>query len=289
MKFGQFDIHTIETGWFRLDGGAMFGVVPKTLWQRAIAPDDRNRIPMTMRSLVLKDRQRVVLIDTGIGTKNPEKFNAIYAVDQSRYRLDPALAGLGIAPGDVTDIILTHLHFDHAGGAVSLSPSGEPEPAFPNATVYVQKKHWDWALKPTLKDQASFIEQDYLPLYDAGKIALLDGPESLIPGLELLVVNGHTIGQQLVKIIDGERSILLAGDLAPMKHHIPEPYIMGYDIQPLVTLEEKQWILGGMTDTNSAVVFVHDREFEAALLTSKNGRLSVLQAGTLDDIVGSMK
>jgi glyoxylase-like metal-dependent hydrolase (beta-lactamase superfamily II) len=288
MNFGQFELHTIETGWLALDGGAMFGVVPKNLWNRSIDADEQNRIPMTMRTLVIKYQDRVILVDTGAGNKNSEKFNRIYGIDTSQHEMITKLSHLGISLNDVTDVIQTHLHFDHAGGAVSFNASGDPEITFPKARYYVQKHHWNWATKPSMKDRASFIPQDFMPLQEAGNLELVDGPEELFPGLELVVVNGHTVSQQLVRVRDGERSILYCADLIPTQHHVPAPYVMGYDLMPLVSLEEKVRILGEAVAAPTVLVFEHDRAAAAALVVGEGEKFSAGTVGSLEEVIASL-
>ncbi|MAT39360.1 MAG: MBL fold metallo-hydrolase [Ectothiorhodospiraceae bacterium] len=285
MKFGEYEVFTIETGDFALDGGAMFGVVPKVLWNRVIPCDDKNRIPMVMRTLLIRYKDRTILVDTGIGTKNNEKFHKIYGIDLSKNTLTKSLAEHGVTPADITDVIQTHLHFDHAGGAVELEADGTPKLAFPNATYYVQRDHWDWANNPTDKDKASFLPQDFLPLKEYGKLELLNGEEELIPGLSLEIVHGHTKAQQLVRLTSGDQSLLYCADLIPTSRHVPAPYIMGYDIEPLVTLAEKQKTLEKAATDNTILVFEHDYDTEACTLEMKDGKYVVRASGELMEVI----
>ncbi len=286
MRFGSWEIDLIETGRFKLDGGAMFGVVPKNLWSKNNPSDEANRIEMTMRSLCLRRGDRVVLVDTGLGHKEHGKFLDIFAVDFTAYTLEKGLRDLGIDPRAVTDVILTHLHFDHAGGSVTFR-DGELALTFPEATHYVQKRHWDWAMNPSDRDQASFLPDNYMPIRDAGRLQLLDGAEQILEDLELHVVNGHTFAQQIVRVRAEDRSLLYAGDLIPMSAHVPGPWIMGYDLQPLLTLEEKNSLLTEAADRNDIVLFEHDPHVEAATVqnTAKGFRLE--HAGRLEQLLSA--
>jgi glyoxylase-like metal-dependent hydrolase (beta-lactamase superfamily II) len=257
LRIGKYDCHPIETGRFALDGGAMFGVVPRVLWTMSNPPDERNRIDMAVRSLLLIGEGRRILVDNGNGSKWNPKLVDIYRLDNSRYDINSSLMQYGLQPADITDVILTHLHFDHAGGS-TVRENGILKPAFPNARYYVQKTHWDQAMNPTEKDRASFMPGDYLPLRDHGVLEFVEGEFEIFPQVSLLVMNGHTAAQQLVKISDGTTTLLYCCDLFPMTAHIPLPYIMAYDIRPLVTLEEKKNILKKAVDEGWILFFEHD-------------------------------
>ncbi|MBN1448857.1 MAG: MBL fold metallo-hydrolase [Bacteroidetes bacterium] len=282
MPFGGFEIGALETGRFKLDGGAMFGVVPKNLWQRSNAADEQNRIDMTMRSLLLRTGDRVILIDAGVGRKEGEKFTSIFAIDFSDCSIETGLKTFGITAEDVTDVILTHLHFDHVGGAV-IRENGALSLQFPHATHYVQRKQWEWGLSPSERDRASYFPDNLLPIEEAGKLQLLDGEEELFPGLRLEIVNGHTFGQQLLRISDGDQGLLFAGDLIPMSAHVPAPWIMGYDLQPLVTLAEKQAILDRAVSSRDVLVYEHDAFFEASLVEKGEKGYTAVGKGSLTD------
>lgn len=263
MTLAGYQIDLIEAGRLRLDGGAMFGIVPRPLWERRIPPDDRNRIPLAMRCLLLRGRGRTILVDTGVGHKSDPKFEDIYAVDHEHSTLLGSLGAIGVAPEDVTDVILTHLHFDHAGGATTESASGDPVPTFGNARYYVQRAHWEWA-HASPREGASFLAENMEPLEAAGQLVLLDGDDAPWPGLALHVVDGHTHGQQLVRVYEGERSLLYAADLVPTVAHVPLLWVMAYDVEPLKTLAEKERILGLAADGEWTVVFEHDPELASA-------------------------
>lgn len=252
MQIGSWQVDLLGDGEFALDGGAMFGVVPRPLWERTNPPDAKNRIDMALRCLLLRGHGRVVLVDTGVGGKFDEKGRSIYRIDHSRTDLVRELSSLGVAPGDVTDVVLTHLHFDHAGGATTAQGL-----QFPGARHYVQKAHLAWALQPSEKDRASFLPENVQPLVDSGRLELLDGPEEILPDVELAVVHGHTPALQAV-LVKGEPSLFLASDLVPMAPHVRLPYIMAYDVAPLVTLEEKKLWLARAAAEEWLVVFQHD-------------------------------
>ncbi|MBI5647870.1 MAG: MBL fold metallo-hydrolase [Ignavibacteriae bacterium] len=283
-QFGSFTVSSLRAGDLRLDGGAMFGVVPKTLWERTNPPDAQNRIAMTMRVLLIRHGDRVILVDTGVGTKDSAKFREIFALDFATYTLEGQLAAAGLTPADVTDVILTHLHFDHVGGAVQRGDEGLLL-TFPQATHYVQRVQWEWALAPSDRDKASYIPDNYLPLREHEKLALLDGDTELFPGLFLRVVNGHTFGQQLVELTDGARSLVYCADLVPMSAHVPAPYIMGYDLQPYVTLQEKKHILDTAATRGDVLVFEHDPGVEAARITRDIKGFRIEKSGGVEDVL----
>jgi glyoxylase-like metal-dependent hydrolase (beta-lactamase superfamily II) len=284
MNFGPFEAISIETGLFRLDGGAMFGVVPKNLWERTNPPDEKNRILMALRTLLIRVGSRTILVDTGVGLKTGEKFRSIFGIDFSDYELEQSLAAHGVAPRDVTDVILTHLHFDHAGGAVR-KDGDDLLPLCPNARHFIQKKHWEWALSPSDRDKASFLPENYIPLKEHGLLDILDGNTELYPGIALEIVNGHTFGQQLVRISHDGRSIVFCGDLIPMAAHVPAPYIMGYDLQPLVTLEEKHRFLTQAAQRRDILVFEHDPVAQAGIAAVDERGYRLEHQGTLAEII----
>lgn len=274
MKIGPYEIFTIQTGFVSLDGGAMFGVVPKALWNKTNPADEFNRIKLALRTMVIRDEDRTILVDAGVGTKMTDKLNKIYNVDPSQHNLPKGLAMKGIAPADITDVIVTHLHFDHVGGATYYD-NGELKLTFPNAHYYVQGEQWHWANNPSEKDHASYMLENFQPLWDAGKLIELDGPQEIFPGIEMLVMYGHTHGMQLPKISDGATTLLYCADLMPTASHIPLPYIMGYDNNPLITLEEKKRLLQRIVAEKWILVFEHD-PFRAAgtvALTEKGYQL----------------
>lgn len=287
MQIGSYDVHIIHAGRFKLDGGAMFGVVPKNLWSRTNPADEQNRIDMAMRLLVLKDSERCILIDTGAGLKFGEKFRAIYAIDDTEYSLFESLKRCGIATDEITDVVLTHLHFDHTGGA-TIRRGESVEPTFPNARFHIQRKHWEWALHPSDRDKASFIPENYLPLLKANQQHFVDGEIELFPNVHLHVVNGHTFGMQLPRIEGTDAEILFCADLFPLLSHIAPPYIMGYDLQPLETLKEKLAVLNRAVEKRMILFFEHDPIIQAATVLRTEKSFSVRSHGTLDEVLSTL-
>jgi glyoxylase-like metal-dependent hydrolase (beta-lactamase superfamily II) len=257
MKIGKYELFPIETGRFSLDGGAMFGIIPKPLWEKLNPPDERNRIELAARALLLIGDGKNILIDNGNGSKFTPKQIDIYRLDDSNYELKKSLVQLGIAPADITDVILTHLHFDHAGGS-TYRENGKLTPMFPNARYWVQKAHWENALAPTEKDRASFMPDDFMPLMNEGMLHFIDGEKEIFDNIRVIVTNGHTSAQQLPLISDGNSTLLFCCDLFPTTSHIPLPYIMGYDCRPLITLEDKKKLLRRAVDENWILFFEHD-------------------------------
>lgn len=281
MKLGNYELHPIETGRFALDGGAMFGIVPKPLWSRTNPPDERNRIELAARVLLIIGNGRTILVDNGNGSKFTQKQLDIYRLDTNRFELHRSLQKYGVRANDVTDVILTHLHFDHAGGS-TYRENGKLEITFPNARHYVQKSHWLQAMNPTEKDRGSFMPDDYLPLEEGRVLEFLDGEVELFPNISLLVANGHTAAQQLPKISDGTTSLLFCCDLFPTTAHIPLPYIMAYDLRPLVTLEEKKKLLARAHDEKWILYFEHDPNTVAGTVRSTDKGYVFGTAVTID-------
>ena len=252
------ELFAIETGRFKLDGGAMFGVVPKTIWERTNPADEKNRIDMAMRSLLIIEGNRIILIDTGIGHKYDKKFQKIYAIDHENYNLKKSLNQIGLEERDITDVILTHLHFDHCGGTTYYDNSGKLKITFPNAKIWTQEKHLQWALNPNARERASFIKENIQPLAESEQLTVVNGETEVIPGVQLKVVNGHTEAQQLVLINYKDKQILFAADLFPTYGHLPLPYIMSYDVRPLITLQEREFWLPYLHDNNIILFYQHD-------------------------------
>jgi glyoxylase-like metal-dependent hydrolase (beta-lactamase superfamily II) len=263
MKIGPYEVIPIETGRFALDGGAMFGVVPKPLWVKTNPPDEKNRIAMAARALLLIGDGRKILIDVGNGTKYNEKLTAIYKFDTTGNDLLSSLKKHAIAPADITDVILTHLHFDHAGGATT-KEGGVVKPTFPNAQHYVQHDHWLAAHSPTERDRASFFPDDYDPLLAHKQLQFTEGEGTILPGITAKIVNGHTTALQCPIVSDGTTTLFYCADLLPMTAHVNLPWIMAYDLRPLVTLEEKRGILDRAADEKWIFFFEHDPETAAA-------------------------
>ncbi|WP_421775337.1 MBL fold metallo-hydrolase [Gracilimonas sp.] len=284
--FGSFELYTIETGDFRLDGGAMFGVVPKTLWSRGLPADEKNRIPMTMRCLLIKSKNtgKLYLIDNGAGTKFSDKMEDIYQLDYSVKNLENSFKHHGFSFEGVTDIIFTHLHFDHCGGSSFYNENEELQVTFPNANYHVVKKHWKNATNPNAREKASFLPENIEPLKESGKLNLVEQNHEYEAGLSAINVDGHTIGQQLPKIENGEDTIVFVADLLPTHVHIPLPWVMGYDMYPVQTLSEKDAFLKKAAEHNWMLYLEHDAHQEIIRVQQKDGRFSVADKLTLNDL-----
>lgn len=264
-SIGPYALHTIETGRFALDGGAMFGIIPKPLWERRITADDRNRIPLHMRCLLLQSAERCILIDNGLGTSYADKFADIYAVDHEFATLEGSLANAGVAPEAVTDVILTHLHFDHCGGSTRRTADGAMELVFPNAQHYVQRAHWDWATTPNVREKGSFLDDNLAPLDASGQLRFVDGEEEVLPGISVHPVHGHTEAQQIVKISDGSgNTLVFVADLLPTTAHLAPAWNMAYDVRPLQTIDEKADFLDDAVAGGWTLFFEHDPEVAVA-------------------------
>lgn len=256
LKIGKYTVEEIKTGTFALDGGAMFGIIPKPLWEKTNPPDEKNRIQLGARCLLLQSDSKKILLETGIGNGWDDKFNSIYKVNQSENNLFISLKEKGITPSDITDVILTHLHFDHVGGAV-IFEDGKPLPTFPNANYFVQKEHFEYSQNPSEKDKGSFIKNRFLPLVEHGVLKTINDTQ-FDDEIEFIIVNGHTVSQQLIKLSDGNQTYLYAADLIPFYSQIPVVYLMSYDIYPLKTIAEKNKYLSLAVEEDWKIIFGHD-------------------------------
>ena len=283
-QIGPYTLYSIETGRFGLDGGAMFGIVPKPLWSKRIEPDAENRIPLNMRCLLLAGDDRVILIDVGVGdTFAGTKYEDIFAIDHDYASLEASLAERGFSRADVTDVILTHLHFDHCGGSTVERGKGR-EVAFPNATYHVQRDHWKWATNPNPKEAGSFLERTFAPVKAAGQLHLLDGAGTLFPGVSVTLVNGHTDAQQIVTIADEETTLVYVADLLPTTHHLAPTWTMGYDIRPLQTIEEKGGFLEQAVENDWNLFFEHDPEVAVGSVDETDRGVEVVDARALGEL-----
>lgn len=260
LDLGRFRLHALEAGMQRLDGGAMFGVVPKPLWERRIPADDRNRIPLALRCLLVETPDALVLIDTGAGNKESEKFRDIYGLenDGSPTRLEDALGDAGFEPDDVDFVIDTHLHFDHAGGNTYRDPDGEIRLAFPRATYVVQRGEWSFAHLDNERIRASYLPHNFEPVHEEDRFRLVRGRTELLPGITLLPTPGHTPHHQSVILRSDDEVACFLADLIPTTAHLPLPWIMGYDVEPLITLESKRALLGRARAEEWLLIFEHD-------------------------------
>lgn len=279
MKIGKYTLKSVISGFLGLDGGAMFGIIPKPLWQKTNPADDQNRITLSTRNLLLISDNKKIIIDTGMGEKWDDKSKNIYRIDQQN-SLESSLLKFGLKPEDITDVILTHLHFDHTGGSTKIE-NGKLVPSFPNAKYIVQKKNLEWGLNPSDKDKGSYIKENFEPLLKEGVLTLIDKENILDENISFEVINGHTFGQQIIKISDSSNTLLYCADLIPFVSQIKIPYIMGYDLQPLVTIQEKKKYIQQAADENWYLYFGHDPEI--ALATVKNSEKGVIADKLLPD------
>lgn len=259
-------LYTIDTGYFKLDGGAMFGVVPKSMWQKLSAPDSNNLCTWAMRCLLIENGNRLMLVDTGIGNKQNEKFRSHFEPhgDDTLYK---SLNKLGFHPNDITDVLLTHLHFDHCGGAVNKNSKGLPELAFPNAVYWSSKDQWDWAMNPNPREKASFLKENLSPIESSGHLKFIEDESIGMDEIKLHKVYGHTEAMIVCDINYKNQIVSYAADLIPSRHHIKLPYVMAYDIRPLDTLKEKENFLNRAYENNHIIMFEHDKEVECCNLT----------------------
>ena len=271
MRFGDLDFLVLTDGTLRLDGGAMFGVVPKPMWEKKARADERNRILLSMNCLLIRAAGKNILVETGAGDKWDAKRRDIYAIDGAP-RLPDQLIAQGVKPEQVDFVINTHLHFDHCGWNTRIV-DGNARPTFPNARYVVQKRDFEHAKNPTERDRASYILENYLPVEVAGQWWLLDGEREIVPGVSVFPAPGHTPAMQCVKLAGGGKTAIFLADLVPMTAHLPLPWIMGFDLFPLTTLENKKKWLPQIARNNWLVLFAHDPVVRAAYLRERDGAL----------------
>lgn len=251
-------LYSIETGRFKLDGGAMFGVVPKSIWNKLNPADENNMINMAMRCLLIEDGNRLMLIDNGIGNKQDSKFFGHYYL-HGDFSLEKSLAAHGFCKDDITDMVLTHLHFDHCGGSIQWNNDRTKyETAFKNATYWINEKHWQEALAPNAREKASFLKENILPIMESGQLKLINEGELFHPEIDLLYTNGHTNNMMLPVVPYQNTKLIYLADAIPTTAHIPIPYVMGYDVRPLEAMKEKTNILTQAVQNNYLLFFEHD-------------------------------
>ena len=273
---GDLELISVCDGFIRLDGGAMFGIVPKPLWEKKAPADDRNRITLAMRPLVVRGT-RTMLIDAGLGSKDDAKFHDIYGVDRSR-SLDDTLGDAGLSREDIDLVVATHLHFDHAGGFTERDAAGHVRPAFPRARYVVRRGEWDDATHPHARNRASYIADNYVPLMEAGVLLFVDEDQSIMPGVAVRRTGGHTMHHQIVAIESNGQSAAFVADLMPTTAHLPDAWIMGYDLYPVDTLTAKQRFVADAGQRNTLVFFEHDPNLAAGFIREQNGRRVVVPA-----------
>jgi glyoxylase-like metal-dependent hydrolase (beta-lactamase superfamily II) len=273
MHLGDIEILYLNAGTFALDGGAMFGVVPKVLWEKKSPPDEKNRIPMRANSLLVRAHNKTILIETGNGTKWDSKQRSIYAVQDGDPLLD-CLAQHGVDPGQVDLVINTHLHFDHCGGNTRIA-SGRLQPTFRRARYVVQRRELEHAMRPTDRDRASYFSENFAPISKGGLWDLVEGDKEILPGISVVRIPGHNADIQSVLLTGGGKTIAFVADLFPTRHHIPLPWIMAYDLYPLESLETKRQWIPRILSGQWIVVFGHDPDVPAATLHERDGKIEV--------------
>jgi glyoxylase-like metal-dependent hydrolase (beta-lactamase superfamily II) len=270
LKLGDLEFHIVEAGRFRLDGGAMFGVIPKPMWEKKAPADSHNRIEMSMNSLLIYAGGKRILVETGAGDKHNEKFHEIYALEGPT--LLENLKDYGCHPDDIDIVVNTHLHFDHCGGNTKVV-NGKVVPTFRNARYIVQRGEFEHAKGPTERDRASYFPDNFLPIEAAGKLSLMNDDRVIAPGVELIRTPGHNADMMCVKLHGGGKAAFLFDDLIPMTAHLPLPWIMGYDLYPLTTLENKKRWIPEVIKGEWVALFVHDPHVPAAYLRERDGKV----------------
>ena len=277
-------IYPIQTGNFKLDGGAMFGVVPKSIWQKTNPADSNNMIDMGMRSLLIEDGNKLILIDTGMGNKQSDKFFGYY-YQFGDFSLDTSLASYGFHRDDITDVFLTHLHFDHCGGSIQWNKNQTGyEPAFKNAKFWSNQEHWNWATNPNPREKASFLEENILPIQESGQLNFISENSFQQVGFDVLKMDGHTEKQMLPKIFYQGKTIIFMADLLPTIGHIPVPYVMGYDTRPLLTIKEKEAFLSEAADNEYFLFLEHDAYSEICTVQHTNKGVRLKETHKFKDI-----
>ena len=278
-------LYPIETGNFKLDGGAMFGVVPKVIWSKEYPCDENNLCNWSMRCLLVVDGDRKILIDNGIGEKQDEKWLRYYHLNGDA-TLNGSLAHAGYRPEDITDVILTHMHFDHCGGSVKWnSDRSGYELGFPNATYWTSKQQFDWATRPNRREQASFLKENILPIQESGHLKLIEKEGEYIPGIEFKLFDGHSDGQLIPHIRYNGKTVVFMADLMPSAAHIPMPWIMAYDTRPLQTLEDRERFYGEALKGDYVLFFEHDVFNEAGTIHDTEKGVRIKQTGKLSDFI----
>lgn len=278
-------LYSIDAGRFKLDGGAMFGVVPKTLWQRQIAADDNNLCSWMMRCLLIEDGKRLILIDTGMGNKQDARWQGFY-YRHGEGELVKSILSKGFSASDVTDVILSHLHFDHAGGAVQWNTTRDRfELTFPNARYWTHSEHWAAALNPNPREKATFLKENIMPLQELGHLYFVDKETSPFEHIEIQTANGHTDSMLINTIVYKSKQIVFMADLIPSHAHVPVPWVMGYDVRPLQTMIEKEKLLQEAVSNEYILFFDHDPLYDCCLVQQTEKGIRVAQAGRLEEFL----
>jgi glyoxylase-like metal-dependent hydrolase (beta-lactamase superfamily II) len=275
-------LYTIDSGFFKLDGGAMFGVVPKSIWNKLNPADENNLCTWAMRLLLVEDGNRLILVDTGIGNKQDERFLSHYYL-HGNATIDSSLVKNGFSRNDITDVFLTHLHFDHVGGAIARE-GDKLVPAFKNATYWSNQKHWDWAANPNDREKASFLKENILPIQESGRLKFINEGVQFSEGFEIKFVSGHTESMMLPLVSYKGRKILYTADLVPSVGHLPIPYVMAYDMFPVTTLNEKKIFLKEAFENDYILYFEHDPVNECCTLQQTEKGIRVKETFRLDEL-----
>lgn len=279
------NIKAIDTGFFKLDGGAMFGVVPKSIWQNLNPADENNMCNWAMRCLLVEDGNRLILVDTGIGQKQSDKFFGYYYLNGDD-SLEKSLHKAGVDFGDITDVFLTHLHFDHCGGAVKWNTNRDGYvPTFPKAVYWSHPEHWQHALNPNVREKPSFLKENIMPIQESGQLKFIGDDLKISENISVMLANGHTEKMMCPKIKIGDKTLVYMADMIPSAAHIPVNYVMGYDIRPLQVMEEKAAFLKEAYDNNYILFFEHDNAIECATVGETDRGIKAIQKGNLSDFI----
>jgi glyoxylase-like metal-dependent hydrolase (beta-lactamase superfamily II) len=277
-------LNTINSGYFKLDGGAMFGVVPKTIWNKLNPADENNMCSWAMRCLLIEDEDKLILVDTGIGNKQDKKFFDFFYLHGDD-TLEKSIRKAGYSPDEITDVVLTHLHFDHCGGAVNYNQDKTKAfPTFKNATYWSNQDHWIWATEPNPREKASFLKENILPIQESGQLKFIESGKSPFQNINFLLVDGHTDKQMLPMIKYKDTTVVYVADLIPSASHLPVAYVMGYDTRPLLAMEEKNKFLREALEKNYTLFFEHDPLIECCSLMQTEKGIRLQKAFKLSDL-----
>ncbi len=280
------ELYAIETGIIKFDGGSMFGIIPRVIWQELYPPDKRHYCHFSMRSLLVIDGNKKILIDTGIGTKQSKNFLRYYT-EKSENTLENSLIKIGIEAAEITDIVLTHLHFDHCGGCIKLDEHKQPVLAFPNAAIHTSKQQWEWAQKPNEREMPSFLMENIIPIEKSGKLQLFDKEHELFPNFHVKLFNGHTDGQVIPHIKVNGKTLVFCADLFPTTVHLPLPYIMAYDTRPLLTVEDKRRFFKEALINDYILFFEHDLHTECCTVMKTEKGIGVRDTFSLKEFMNN--
>lgn len=274
LRLGRYTLEEVPAGAFALDGGVVFGVVPKVLWAEELAADETNRVRLVARSLLISTGERRILVDAGPGPRWGERPRRIYGIEPEPDVVQ-GLAALGVAPEDVTDVVVTHLHWDHVGGLTREDEAGRLHLTFPRAAHHIQRRNWKWAHTPSERDRKSYRPEDFAVLEESGRVHFVEGETELLDGVQLLTCEGHTVGQQILRVTCEEGTVLFCGDTIPTAAHVRIPWAMGYDLYPLTMIEEKKQLLAQALEEGWILFFEHDPRFAACTVREDGSRVVV--------------